>query len=191
LQLRQQARAHYEQALRIYPYYDKAHEGLSYLLRDLGEEQKAAWHRRQAFGNRYIIPLPYRGRQVPVPVLLLGSTARGNVKLQKFLDDNIYQTFIVLPEFYDLNSPLPPHRLVVNAIGDAETAAGALAAAQSVLARTTAAVVNPPSAVLATTRSNNAKRFFGLPGVVTPLTATVPRARLRFRCGSHTGLPRF
>jgi tetratricopeptide (TPR) repeat protein len=178
LPLRQEARVHYEQALRLKPDYERAHEGLSYLLAELGDEPKAAWHRREAFRKRYIIPLPYRGSQAPLPVLLLASTAGGNVKLQRFLDDNIFQTIIVLPEFYDPKIPLPPHQLVVNAIGEAELTPGALDASRSVLAMTTAPVVNPPGAVLATTRSNNAKRFSGLPGVVAPLTATLPRGQL-------------
>ena len=55
---------------------------------------------------------------------------------------------------------------------------GALAATQSVLALTAAPVVNPPAAVLATGRSNNAKRLSGLPGIIAPTTATLPRERL-------------
>ena len=38
--------------------------------------------------------------------------------------------------------------------------------------------MNPPAAVLATTRSNNAERLSLLPGVVTPTTVTLPRGRL-------------
>ena len=43
---------------------------------------------------------------------------------------------MVVPEFYDRNVPLPPHQVVFNAIGDADLAAAALAAAQSVVALT-------------------------------------------------------
>ena len=178
LQLKREAREHYEHALRIRPDYQPAHEGLSYLLGDLGDAPKAAWHRREAFRNHFIMPLPYRGKAAPVAVLLLVSTTGGNVRLQKFLDDRIFQTSIVLPEYYDRNTPLPAHELVVNAIGDTELASGALAAAQFLLARTKATVINGPAAVLATSRSNNAKRFSGLPGIVTPITAALPREQL-------------
>ena len=71
MQLKREARQHYEHALRVQADCEKAHEGLSYLLQDLGDAQKAAWHRREAFRNRCIIPLPYRGERAPVPVLLL------------------------------------------------------------------------------------------------------------------------
>jgi glutathione synthase/RimK-type ligase-like ATP-grasp enzyme len=109
---------------------------------------------------------------------MLSSTTGGNIHLQRFVHDQVFQTFVVLPEFYNVNTPLPPHQLVVNGIGDAEMSAGALTAAQSLLALTAAPVVNPPAAVLATTRSNNAKRLSALPGVVTPITVTLPRERL-------------
>jgi glutamate/tyrosine decarboxylase-like PLP-dependent enzyme len=178
LQLKRQARAHFEEALRVQPGCEKAHEGLSYLLGDLGEEESAAQHRREAFRNRSVIPMPYRGAERPVTILQLVSTLGGNVRLQPFLDDRIFQLSIVVPEFYDLKTSLPDHQLAINGIGDAEVSPGALAAANSVLALTTAPVINPPAAVLSTTRSNNAKRFAGLPGIITPFTATLSRDRL-------------
>jgi aromatic-L-amino-acid/L-tryptophan decarboxylase len=178
LERKREAREHYEQALRVKADYPQAHEGLSYLLGHLGEERKAAWHRRQAFRNRSIIPLPYRGDRAPLSVVQLVSTTGGNVRLQGFLDNRIFQTFLLCPEFYDPNTPLPAHQLVVNAIGDAEVSPGALAAAQSVLALSVAPVINPPAAVLATGRSENAKRLSGLPGVVTPITASLTREQL-------------
>jgi len=175
LQLRHEARIHLEQALRVKPDFEKAHEALSYALASVGEEQQAEWHRRQAFRNRFIIPLPYRGQNAPLPVLLLNATTGGNVHLKRFLNDQIFQTFIVVPEFYQATTALPPHRLVVNGIGDAELSAGALAAAQSLLALTKAPIINPPAAVLATSRGDNAKRLAALPGVITPITITLPR----------------
>ncbi|MGB7282727.1 MAG: hypothetical protein WBE13_10730 [Candidatus Acidiferrum sp.] len=73
---------------------------------------------------------------------------------------------------------LPAHQIVVNGIGDAEVAADALAAADSVLALTTAPILNSPVAVRATSRSNNARRLRGLPGIVTPLTTVLSREQL-------------
>lgn len=186
LRLRQEARHHFEHALQICPDLEKAHEGLSYVLAHLGEEQSAEWHRRKAFQNRCIIPLPYYGSGAPVGVLKLGSTLGGNAKLDRFLDPRVFQTSIVLPEFYDSNKPLSPYQLVVNAIGDAEVSPAALAAAHSLLRLTTARVVNSPSAVLATSRSNNALRLRGLPGVVTPLAVTLPREQLSDSHASST-----
>ncbi len=130
------------------------------------------------FGSRPVVALPYRGERPPVSLLLLAASAGGNIPMRHFLDDRIFQTFIVFVEFYDPAAPLPPHRIVFNAIGDADLAAPALAAAQSVLALTTAPVINPPAAVAATGRSDNAQRLSGIPGVVTPRAVTLPRALL-------------
>jgi glutathione synthase/RimK-type ligase-like ATP-grasp enzyme len=84
----------------------------------------------------------------------------------------------VLPEFYKAGTPLPPHQLVINAIGDADLSSQALIDAQSVLERTRAPLINAPAAVLATTRVNNARRLSCVPGVVVPITATLMRGQL-------------
>ena len=77
-----------------------------------------------------------------------------------------------------MKSPSPAHQAIINAIGDTETSAAALAVARDLVALSTAPVVNSPDAVLATSRSNNAERLSRLPGVIAPLTATLPRERL-------------
>jgi hypothetical protein len=85
---------------------------------------------------------------------------------------------MVFVEFYDLATPLPPHHIVFNAIGDADLAGPALAAAQALLALTTAPVINAPSAVTATGRSDNAQRLADIPGVITAAAVDLPRALL-------------
>jgi hypothetical protein len=69
-----------------------------------------------------------------VPLLLLTACAGGNIPVRHFLDDRVYRTYVVFVEYYDLAIPLPPHQLIFNAIGDADLAPRALAAAQSLLA---------------------------------------------------------
>jgi glutathione synthase/RimK-type ligase-like ATP-grasp enzyme len=101
----------------------------------------------------------------------------GNIPTRYLLDDRVFRTFVVVPEFYDPQVPLPPHQLVFNAIGDADLAAPALGAAQSLLALTGAPVINLPSAVLATGRADHV-RLARLPGVVMPATVTLPRELL-------------
>jgi len=173
----QSAREQYEAALRFDPSHAEAHQGLAYVLAELGDEEGAQWHRRKGFENRPVTVLPYRGDGPPVRLLLLVSSVGGNIPTRHLLDDRVFQTFVVVPEFYDLKIPLPPHQVVFNAIGDADLAAPALAAAQSLLALTAAPVINPPAAVLATGRADHA-RLSRLPGVVTPATVTLPRELL-------------
>jgi aromatic-L-amino-acid/L-tryptophan decarboxylase len=178
LQFRLEARAHFEESLRLQPGYDLAHEGLSYVLAALGDEPTAAIHRRLAFQNRSIIRLPYGGAREPLTVLQLVSATGGNVRLRRFLDNRLFESFIVLPEFYDPATPLPPHHLIVNGIGDPELSSRALAAAEPLLALSSAPVLNPPEAVLPTSRSDNAQRLAHLPGVITPITIKLTRAEL-------------
>jgi glutamate/tyrosine decarboxylase-like PLP-dependent enzyme/glutathione synthase/RimK-type ligase-like ATP-grasp enzyme len=173
----QSAREQYEAALRFDPSHAEAHQGLAYVLAELGDEEAAQWHRRKGFADRPITALPYRGDGPPVRLLLLVSSVGGNIPTRHLLDDRVFQTFVVVPEFYDLKVPLPPHQLVFNAIGDADLAAPALAAAQSLVALTAAPVINAPAAVLATGRADHA-RLSRLPGVVTPATVTLPRELL-------------
>ena len=124
-----------------------------------------------------MVTLPYRGEGPPVSLLLLVSSVGGNIPTRHLLDDRVFQTHVVVPEFYDSKEPLPPHQVVFNAIGDADLAAPALAAAQSLVALSQAPVINPPAAVLATGRADHA-RLARLPGVVVPLTVTLPRELL-------------
>ena len=171
------AREHFEAALRADPGHAEAHQGLAYVLAELGDEAGAQWHRRKGFEDRSLVALPYRGDGPPVPLLLLVSSLGGNIPTRNLLDDRVFQTFVLVPEFYDAGVPLPPHQVVFNAIGDADLAAASLAAAQAVVARTNAPVINLPAAVLKTGRADHA-RLAGVPGVVVPATVTLPRELL-------------
>lgn len=173
-----EAREHFEAALRFEPDHAEAHRGLAYVLAELGDEEGADRHRRKAFQDRAVVRLPYRGDGPPVPLLLLISSVGGNIPVRHLLDDRIFETVVIAPEFYDLQAPLPPHQVVFNSIGDADLAAPALVAAQALIALTKAPVINSPSAVLATGRADHAARLRNLPGIVTPSTVTLPRDRL-------------
>jgi aromatic-L-amino-acid decarboxylase len=172
------ARDHFEHALQIDPDYRPAHAGLSFVLGDLGEPARAAWHRRKAFQDRCVVIAPYRGEKPPITILELISTTGGNIRTDEFLSDRVFQRILVTTEFYDPKTILPPHQLVVNAIGEADGASAALTGAIAVLANTTAPVINPPAAVLATGRCDIAHRLAHIPGVVSANTAAMPRERL-------------
>jgi glutamate/tyrosine decarboxylase-like PLP-dependent enzyme len=174
----EQARGHYDVALRLQPDIAGAHQGLASILEESGDAAGAARHRKIEFESRPVVTLPYRGEKAPVSLLLLAGSGDGNVPMRHFLDDRIFETHLVFVEFYNPSIPLPRHRFVFNAIGDADLAAPALAAARSVVALTGAPVINKPDAVAATGRSDNAQRLDGIPGVVTPGAMTLPRALL-------------
>src|SRR5271170_2862014 len=118
----ERARGFLLRALEIDPQCRAAHAGLSFVLADLGELAQAKIHRRVAFQGRCVIPGQYRGLQPPVTVLKLISTSGGNLRTEGLLSDCVFQTHLVATEFYDATTVLPPHQLIVNAIGDADVA---------------------------------------------------------------------
>ncbi|MDR3629799.1 MAG: tetratricopeptide repeat protein [Desulfocapsaceae bacterium] len=169
------ARKHYEIALRAAPDHAQAHQGLAFLLLEQGDEKGAERHRRLGFQGRAVQSWPYRGRRPPIPVLLLASAMGGNAPLSPFLDDHVYQVSMIYTEFYDLNSQLPPHRLLINAIGDADLCGPGLDIAGKISALSTAPLLNPPEAVLKTGRIANARRLGRIPDVITPGILCLPR----------------
>jgi glutathione synthase/RimK-type ligase-like ATP-grasp enzyme len=172
------ARAEYEATLRLAPDHAEAHRGMALILLENGDEAAAAVHQRAGFRAGATTVLPYRGQQEPVPVLLLVSAAKGNAPFQHLLDDRFFLVTAIVADFFDLAQPLPPHRLLVNAIGDADLCGVALKAAVEIVARTKAPVINAPSAVLVTGRADNAARLSDIPGVVTPATVLVSKETL-------------
>ena len=172
------AREHFETALRLQPGHPEAHQQLACVLAETGDPDGAERHRLLGFAGRALVTLPYRGERPPVPLLLLAGSAGGNIPFRHLLDDRIFQTHVIFPEFFDEATPLPPHRLVFNSIGDADRAAPALAAAQDLLGRTSAPVINPPAAVAASGRGASTFGLSGIPGVVMPNAVTLRRALL-------------
>jgi glutamate/tyrosine decarboxylase-like PLP-dependent enzyme len=166
------ARLHYKAALGMDPELPQAHAGMYYALTRLGERELAKWHQEKGFRQKTVFPSLFRGDAEPVAVLLLVSSTGGNTPLEKLLDGQVFQTYVVVADFHDREIPLPVHQLVVNGIGDADVASTALVAAQSLLELTSAPVVNFPAAVLASRRCESARRLGKLPGIKAPVTVT-------------------
>jgi TPR repeat/Tetratricopeptide repeat len=171
------AREHYQAALDVDPEFPEAHQGLARVLTEFGDPvADQHWHR--GFADRATINQPYRGAGPGIPMLLLVSARGGNIRTQQWIHDRRFAITAIYTEFYDPALPLPPHRLVVNAIGDAELCDEALMRAQQLVARTTAPVINSPAMVSATGRAEIARRLSGVPGVIAPVTTSLPRLAL-------------
>jgi aromatic-L-amino-acid decarboxylase len=179
-----EARFYYERALAIDPEFLQAHGGMYYALTRLGEPERARLHQEKAFGTKAIFPSTYLGDGEPIPVLLLVSSTGGNTPIEKLLDERIFQTYVVVADFYDTKKPLPQHRLVINGIGDMDASGQALRAAESLLAFTAAPVLNHPTAVRVTGRCENASRLQSLPGITAPVMVTFPYALLAGQDGA-------
>jgi hypothetical protein len=171
----EQARTHYEAALKADPDHAPAHQGLGAVLADNGDRDGAQEHFRRGFRGHAISTLPYRGTSPPVALLQLVSSGGGNIPTASFLDDCIFLTSVVVTDHLDPALPLPPHQLIFNAIGDADLCEPALEAAARLIARSSAPVINDPRAVMKTGRISNAIRLGAVPGVVTPRTIAIAR----------------
>lgn len=169
------ARVHFEAALRIDPGHIHAHRGMGNLLAALGDAAGARRHRDIGFRNDFLTVLPYRGGRAPIKVLLLISAAGGNTPTASLLADDVFQTTVLVAEYYDGSMSLPAHDLVFNAIGDADICAEGLHAAEAIVRPTDRPIINHPRAVIETGRAANAERLRHLPHLVTPRMALLPR----------------
>ena len=169
------ARAHYEIALRLDPGNVHAHQRLSLLMLELGDREGMRRHRRLGFAPQPIQSLPFLGHGEPILLLVLTSMPAADIAWLQFVDRGRFAITTLVAEFADPLAPLPPHDLIFNAIGDADLAADDLRAAQTLVARSPAPVINDPAKVLPTGRAENAARLGRLPGVVTPRIVMLPR----------------
>jgi hypothetical protein len=127
------------------------------------------------YAQKSVMTYPYRGATRPINVLVLASTIGGTVPVRHHLDESVFATTVLFVDYYSSSQPLPPHDLVFNAIGDADLCRTSLEAAAEILLQSTAPVINSPAAVMATGRAANAARLAGLPGVIAPKIAMLPR----------------
>ncbi len=186
------AKSRFAASLAAAPDFAPAHQGLARCLSALGEDG-AEPHWQAGYRGHAIEP----GRAgAPVKLLLLAAARGGNLPCKSWIDPQIFTVTTVYLDFFE-GTELPPHALVLNAIGDADICGAALARASRLLANNSAPVINPPELVAKTSRAENAARLRAIPGVVTPRIEQTRRAelraeRLRFpvllrSLGFHTG----
>jgi GNAT superfamily N-acetyltransferase len=170
------ARAHFAAALVVDPALPEAHQGMARVLTELGEDAGTHWH--DGFAGHAVVVRPFRGVAPCVPLLLLVSARGGNIPTRHWIDEHRFRVTAIHADYHDLTRPLPPHDLVVNAIGDADLCGLALARAETMLTDGTVPVINPPARVRATGRVAIALSLAGIPGVVAPRIVALSRARL-------------
>jgi hypothetical protein len=171
------AKLHYQAALAIDPALCEAHRGMALVLWELREEG-AEQHWQRGLAGHALVTEPYRGTGIGVPLLMLVSARGGNIPTRLWIDDRRFTVHAIYTEFYDPRMAIPPHALVVNAIGDADLCDVALVRAEQVLAQSGAPVINPPVRVRATGRAENARRLAAIPGVVAPKIAALAPAAI-------------
>ena len=185
------ARLHYQAALTIDPDLPEAHRGLARVLTEIGEDTDEHW--QKGFSGHAVVSRRHRGSGVGVPLVMLVAAVGGNIPTQHWIDDRVFAITAIYAEFFDPGESLPPHAMIVNAIGDADLCGKALANAERIVAGCAVPVINPPALVLATGRADNARRFAAIPGVIAPRITTLSGAAdlgfpLLLRApGYHTG----
>lgn len=175
--LTDEARAHFEHALRLAPGHPEAHRGLSYCFILIGDDVEARKHRDAAFTGRAIVPLPYHGETVPIPALVLVGARGGNIPTRFLLDNHIFAVTVAVADYVDPQARLPEHAIVFNTVGDADLDSDALLAAQNIVARTKAPVVNRPEYIVGTGRVEIARRLSSIPGLRSPRVELLPREK--------------
>jgi hypothetical protein len=124
---------------------------------------------------------------------MLVAAVGGNIPVQHWVDDRVFSVTAVYADFFDPDDPLPPHAMILNAIGDADLCGPALVNAERIVSRCEAPLINHPARVRVTGRTDNAGRLGGIAGVVAPRIALLSQAvDLRFPLllrapGYHTG----
>src|SRR5882724_5998890 len=88
-----------------------------------------------------------RDKHGDVKDALVEKTLDGQLPIQSFLDQGVFHVTVLVAEYFDPTAQLPPHTILINAIGDADLCAEALNAATRIVAQTTARIVNRPQAV--------------------------------------------
>src|SRR4051812_13253078 len=142
--------SHYRAALALDTDLPRAHQGLARALRVLGEDAGEHWQR--GFAGHAVVRRRYRGIGIGIPLVLLVSAVGGNVPTEPWIDDRFFAVTAVYAAFFGPSDRLPPHALIVNAIGDADLCGTALANAERIIAQTAAPVINPPARVRDTGR---------------------------------------
>jgi len=170
----EEARANYEIVLQQSPDLAEAHQGLANVLMYL-QQPEAAWKHQKASGKQQATAFPYREEKHLTRIIVLASPCGGNSPIVRFLDKKSFLPLTIIPDFFDPAVPLPPHQLIINAIGDADHCGSSLEAAQRLLEHATGPVLNLPARIRPTGRADNARLLGALEGVVAPLIATLSR----------------
>jgi tetratricopeptide (TPR) repeat protein len=170
------ALVHFEAALAAAAGSPEAHQGLARALTELGDAAAANPHWIQGFVGHAIVTKPYRGKTAGIRLLLLVAARGGNIPTRHWIDERHFALTAVYADFHDLAGELPPHDVVVNAIGDADLCADALANAEAMLAGEATPIINPPARVRATGRVTIAHRLADIPDVITPAITRLSHA---------------
>ena len=155
----------YESAVRANPKNAEARRGVAVAKTQCGIAAR----------GDSVTSAPFRGAGTPVRVLVPITLGSGNVVTERLFDDRVFAVTKLAVELHPPGEPLPLHDVVFNAVGEADSSAGALQTARTLLAATRKRVLNSPDLVERTGRVEQARRLAGIDGVVVPPIESLAR----------------
>jgi hypothetical protein len=178
------ALAEFRAALQADPNHPQAHQGLGDLLAEQGDQAGAAHHWALGYRDHAVHSWTWRGADKPIRVLMPISVANGNIAARQILDDRIFAVTTLAMEYFTA-SDLPAHDVVLNAIGDADACAIALAKTLALAERVRAPIINHPAQVLKTGREAMAARLGAIAGITVPRIRRFARTDLAGESGAR------
>jgi tetratricopeptide (TPR) repeat protein len=155
-----------------------AHQTLAAVCEAGGETAAAAAHLDLAYGRQSLFRQPAVG--CPFTTLILVTRDTGNIPYRSLLPPQSFDCALWYMEHADLGqlAELPPHAVVLNAIGDPDVAQASRAIVDAVTAASSRPVLNAPERVRATFRHRLGETLTGIDGVLAPETARVSADRI-------------
>lgn len=159
--------------LEVSPDLVEAHQNAAAIYLELGQLDRAKYHRDQAYSRQSIFvdfsPTPAR------TILIPWAAGKGNIPLDYLLPKERNQCVTWVMEYANEEqiSKLPHYDAVFNAIGDDDALEPALDGMKRLLLQRGIPVLNHPDAVQHTARDSLPSLLAGIPNVVVPTTIRV------------------
>ncbi len=158
-----------------------AHQTLAGVLEARGDGQAAARSLDQAYGRQSLFRQP--AANSAFTTLVLVTRAQGNIAYQALMPPLRFDRAVWYMEHARLEqlADLPPHAVVLNAIGDPDAAMASQAMVEAVLRRCDRPVLNDPARVRATFRHRIGETLAGIDDVIVPRTVRLPAEEIAAR----------
>jgi hypothetical protein len=184
------AREAYARAVALDPSDAGSRYALAELANLVRDEATAAGWFAEAFARRRLFspPAPIAGARHALVLGLAGPWPR-NMPLDFVIDDRrwaLHRWFLPDPEH--ATRALPPVDLIVNALGESEAGAAALADAQAILAAHDVPRINAPERLRGLGRERLGATLAGIPGVRVAAARRIARADLAASSAPVAGL---
>jgi Flp pilus assembly protein TadD len=151
-----------------------AHQTLAGVAEQRGDPEAASGQLDLAYGRQSLYRQPAAAS--PFTTLVLLTRSQGNIAYQSLLPPLRFDRAVWYMEHARLQqiADLPPHAVVLNAIGDPDAGLASEAVVDAFLAQSEKPLMNPPAQVRATFRHRLAETLAGIDDVIVPESVRLP-----------------